>query len=353
MPLRRIFMVKIIVDCFGGDKSPDANIEGAVSALKNFEDLYIIFTGDEKIINEKLLPAAEKEKIDITGRYEIVHAPDVVDCNDKPTDAIRLKKESSMVKAITLLRESDDIAGMVSTGSTGTLVTGATLRVGRLRNVMRPAFCPVLPTMNGGVVGICDSGANVDCKPEYLQQFAIMGSLYMKVVFGVENPRVGLLNIGTESEKGDELRKTVYGLLENTPGINFTGNMEARDLLKGNFDLVVCDGFAGNVLIKTTEGACLEMLKRLKKDIYSRFIYKFGALFMRKMFADEKEFMNYQNYGGSIMLGTKKTVVKGHGSSNATAVEKCIEQVYKTQTGSLCELIESSMVSLFGTPEEQ
>jgi len=341
-------MIKIIVDCFGGDRSPSANVEGSLMALEAINDVSLVLTGDSDLIAKEL----EGKKFD-SSRIEIVHAPEVIDCNEKPTDAIRLKKDSSMMKAIAMLRADDsgEYAGMVSLGSTGALVAASMLRVGRLRGVIRPAFCPVLPTMKGGVIGVCDSGANVDITPDYLQQFAIMGSLYMNKVYGIENPRVGLLNIGVEEEKGDNLRKEAYALLKNTPGINFAGNMEARELLSGDFDLVVCDGFSGNILVKSTEGACLEMLKKLKTDINSSFINKIGALFMYKMFMKEKAFMNYQNYGGSPLLGTVKTVVKGHGSSKATAVMKCIEQVYKTETGSLNSSIEEKLEALSGVSD--
>ena len=200
--------------------------------------------------------------------------------------------------------------------------------------------------MNGGMVGVCDSGANVDITPKLLQQFAVMGSLYLQCAYGVERPRVAMLNIGTEAEKGDELRKAAYPLLKETPGIHFVGNMESRDLLTGQYDLVVCDGFSGNVLIKSTEGACLEMLKKLKTDIYSRTLYKLGALLMKRMFAEEKRFMDYRNYGGSVLLGCKKIVVKGHGSSNDAAVAKCIEQAYRMQTASMTEKLREAIAAL-------
>ena len=331
-------MVKIIVDCFGGDHSPEANIDGAIAALKNFDDLHIILTGDEATLKARL---AEREYP--ADRIEIVHASQVIDCNDKPTDAIRMKRDSSMMKGIMMLRDDDSIAGLVSAGSTGALVTGALVRVGRLSGVIRPAFCPVLPTMNGGVVGICDSGANVEVQPDMLRQFAIMGSIYMETVYGVKNPRVALLNVGVEAEKGDALRQEAYKLLSETENLNFVGNMESRDLLSGKYDLVVCDGFSGNVLVKTTEGTALELLKKLKQSIFSRTIYKIGALFMKKMFADMKAFMDYQNYGGSVLIGTSKVVVKGHGSSKARAIEKCIEQAYRMETGSIGPRIETEL----------
>ena len=331
-------MVKIIVDCFGGDHSPEANIDGAIAALRNFDDLHIILTGDEEVLKAKL---AEREYP--ADRIEIVHAPQVIDCNDRPTDAIRMKRDSSMMKGIMMLRDDDSVAGLVSAGSTGALVTGALVRVGRLAGVIRPAFCPVLPAMDGGVVGICDSGANVEVQPDMLRQFAVMGSIYMETVYGVKNPRVALLNVGVEAEKGDTLRQETYKLLQETENLNFVGNMESRDLLSGKYDLVVCDGFSGNVLVKTTEGTALELLKKLKKSIFSRTIYKIGALFMKKMFADMKAFMDYQNYGGSVLIGTSKVVVKGHGSSKARAIEKCIEQAYRMETGSIGPRIETEL----------
>lgn len=320
--------MKLIVDCFGGDHSPSANVDGSLSALAEFPDLHLLLTGDENLLKQEL----DGKKYD-ASRIEIIHAPEIVGCDEKPTDVIRLKKESSMMKAIRLVREHDDISGMVSTGSTGALVSASMLRIGRLRGVIRPAFCPVLPTMNGGLVGICDSGANVDITPDYLQQFAVLGSIYMNKVYGIEAPRVALLNIGTEAEKGDHLRKAAFSLLSATPGIHFVGNMESRDLLSGRYDLVVCDGFSGNVLVKTTEGTALELLKKVKTDISSGLSNKIGALFLCKMFMREKAFMDYQNYGGSVLLGTSKVVVKGHGSSKAEAVKKCIGQAYRMEAG--------------------
>jgi len=328
-------MIKILVDCFGGDHCPQAPVEGALAAMAANPDLHILLTGDEQILKKEL----EGKRFD-PARLEIVHAPEVIGCDEKPTDVVRLKRNSSMMKAIILLRDRDDIAAMVSTGSTGALVTGALVRLGRIPGVIRPAFCPILPTMNGGLVGICDSGANVEVTPAHLRQFAIMASLYMEHVYGVQKPRVALLNVGKEAEKGDDIRRETYGLLQETESVHFVGNMESRDLLSGSYDVVVADGFSGNVLVKTTEGTALELLGKLKKEIFSRTIYKLGALLMKKMFADMKAFMNYQNYGGSVLLGTAKVVVKGHGSSKAVAVQKCIEQAYRMEVSRLSERIE-------------
>ena len=331
-------MIKILVDCFGGDHCPEAPVAGALAALAKNPELHVILTGDEAVLRQELAGKAYD-----ASRLEIVHAPEVIGCDEKPTDVIRLKRNSSLMKGIILLRDRDDIAALVSTGSTGALVTGALVRLGRIPGVIRPAFCPILPTMAGGIVGICDSGANVEVTPALLRQFAIMASLYLENVYGIERPRTVLLNVGKEAEKGDTLRQETYRLLQETPVVNFVGNMESRDFLSGDYDLVVADGFSGNVLVKSTEGTALELLKKLKKDIYSRTLYKVGAFLMKRMFREEKEFMNYQNYGGSVLLGTQKVVVKGHGSSRAVAVEKCIEQALRMETSRLADKIETEI----------
>ena len=210
--------MKLILDCFGGDKGCKPCIEAAKKAVAQYPDFSFVLVGDEAKIRAEL-----GEEI---AKIEVLHAPDVVDGNDKPTDAIRLKRESSMMKAIRLLREDESADGMISVGPTGVLIAAATLRIGRIEGVRRPAFCPILPTMKGGIVGICDSGANVECTPEMLLQFAVMGSEYLKAAFHVEAPRVALLNVGTEEEKGDDLHREAHKLLKNAEGINFVGNMD-------------------------------------------------------------------------------------------------------------------------------
>ncbi|MBR5059543.1 MAG: phosphate acyltransferase PlsX [Clostridia bacterium] len=328
--------MKLIIDCLGGDRSPEANIEGSLKALACYDDLELVLCGDKDVIEQYL---ARNAAPDALLRITVVHAPTVITGDDKPTDAIRLKKDSSMMSAIKLLREDEAIGGIVSTGATGSLIAAATLRIGRIPGVIRPAFCPILPTMDGSVVGLCDSGANVDCSARMLVQFAIMASAYIRINFGKGSPRVALLNIGTEAEKGDDLRRETYELLSKIPFINFVGNMESRDLISGKYDLVVADGFSGNVLVKATEGTALQLLKKIKKDILSKNVYKLGALFMKKMFEEEKEFMNYQNYGGSVLLGTEKVIVKGHGSSDEAAVFACIRQCYTMATSDLRNVI--------------
>lgn len=330
-------MIKIVLDAFGGDNSPQANLDGALKALKELPDLHLTIVGDEATINT--YPVAQFDP----ARVTIVHAPDVISCDEKPTEAIKNKKDSSMARSFELLRSDPEIGGMVSTGSTGALLAGAVLRIGRIKGVKRPAFCPTLPTMNGGIVCICDSGANVDCDPINLLQFAQMGNLYLQKAYGIAKPRVALLNIGVESEKGDALRKEVYPQLANNPDINFVGNMESRNLLSGEFDLVVSDGFSGNVLLKSTEGSCMEMMKMLKKIMTSNFRAKMGAALLKKDVYALKDMMDYNNYGGAVLLGTNKTIVKGHGSSKSEAVYNCIKQAYNMEKNGLNQAIADSI----------
>ena len=334
-------MVKIVMDCFGGDHSPDANIEGAVKALKEKEDLSLILTGDEKILKDKLSACHYDER-----RLSIVNAPEVIGCNEAPTLSVFHKKESSLVKALDILRTDASVGGLVSLGSTGALLVGAVVKVGKIEGVHRPGFCPILPTMNHDIVGVCDSGASADCTPDELLQFAIMGSLYLEKAYGKASPRVALLNVGTEEEKGDTLRKAVYPLLKNQSGLNFLGNMESRDFLSGKYDLVVADGFSGNVLLKSTEGTALEMLKLLKRTFMSSLKDKIGALFLKKDIYKIKDFMDYNNYGGAVMLGLKKTVVKGHGSSKGVSVYHCLLQAYNMEKNHLCEAIGNAISSV-------
>lgn len=330
-------MIKIIVDAFGGDRSPMVNVEGTIKAINENKDLHVILTGDEEILRNEL----SKYQYNI-DQITILHAPDVISCDEVPTEAIRKKKESSMVVALNLLRTDDEVKGLVTIGSTGALLAGAVLRVGRIRGVKRPGFCPILPTMNGGVVAVCDSGANVDCDVLHLKQFALMGNLYMQKAFGIEKPRVALLNIGTESEKGDALRKETYKELEQMD-LNFVGNMESRDLLSGDYDLVVADGFSGNVLIKSTEGTALELLKVLKKAMTKNLKSKIGALILKKDIMGIKDMMDYNNYGGAVLLGASKTIIKGHGSSKTNAIYHCINQAYRLEKEGLREAIAAEL----------
>lgn len=327
-------MYKVVLDTMGGDNSPYAQVEGAVIAVNEDKDLHIVLVGSEEIISQELLKYSyNKEQI------SIINATDIITNDDTPTVAIKQKTESSLVKAFDELKNNDEVVALVSTGSTGAVLTGGFLKIGRIKGVSRPALCPILPTKTGGVVSICDCGANVDSKPINLIHYAIMANAYVKYVFKIDNPRVALLSVGTEDHKGNELTKAVLPILREMEGINFVGNMEARDLLSGDYDLVITDGFAGNVLLKSTEGAVLTILSMLKSEIKSSALSMFGALFMKKAFKNLKTKMDYNNKGGAVLLGTKKIIMKGHGSSKAKSVSVCLHQVVDMHKANVCGII--------------
>ena len=327
-------MYKVVLDTMGGDNSPYAQVEGAVIAVNEDKDLHVVLVGSEEIISQELLKYSyNKEQI------SIINATDIITNDDTPTVAIKQKTESSLVKAFDELKNNDEVVALVSTGSTGAVLTGGFLKIGRIKGVSRPALCPILPTKTGGVVSICDCGANVDSKPINLIHYAIMANAYVKNVFKIDNPRVALLSVGTEDHKGNELTKAVLPILREMEGINFVGNMEARDLLSGDYDLVITDGFAGNVLLKSTEGAVLTILSMLKSEIKSSALSMFGALFMKKAFKNLKTKMDYNNKGGAVLLGTKKIIMKGHGSSKAKSVSVCLHQVVDMHKANVCGII--------------
>jgi len=331
-------MVKVVVDVFGGDNSPEEILIGSAMALKENNDLNLVLVGDEDIIKSKMVEYNIAEE-----RVEIIDAKEVISNDEAPTTAIRTKSNSTIVKGFESLRQRDDVAGFVSAGSTGAVLTGAFLKLGRTPGVSRPALCPILPTVDGGKVAIIDCGANMDSKPINLVHFAIMGTAYLKSVYGVEDPRVALLSVGVEDHKGNELTKEVFHQLKEMEGINFVGNMEARDLLSGQYDLIVCDGFAGNVLLKSTEGAVMGLLKIMKKEIKKKNTAKLGALFMKPVFKELKETLDFNKKGGSVLLGCKKIVVKCHGSSKAFSIKCGIEQVIEANNAKVCQIIEDAI----------
>lgn len=330
-------MIKIVVDAFGGDNSPIEVVKGAVNAINEIDDIHVVLSGDEKILNNIL-----KEYKYNSEQLSILNAPDIITNNESATEAVRNKKDSSIVKGVVETKEDDDIAGFISAGSTGAVLTAGFLKLGRMKGVLRPALCPILPTLKGTSVMICDAGANMDTKPEQLEQFAIMASAYAEVM-GVKKPRVALLNVGTEDHKGDLRSKETFAKLSQNKHINFVGNMEARDLLSGEYDVVVSDGFSGNVLLKSTEGSMKGLLTVLKKEIKSSFWSKIGALFMKKTFKNIKNTFDYSKYGGAVLLGCKKIIVKGHGSSKCDSITACIKQVYTMQEGKLIEKISKTL----------
>lgn len=326
--------MKIVVDAFGGDNAPREIIEGAVLSLEKHPDLQLILCGDEKVITKML----DGRFVD---RVEILHAPEIITNDDTPTEAIRHKTQSSLVKAFDVLKDRDDVIALVSAGSTGAILTGAIMKIGRIKGISRPALAPILPTkLSGKDVLLIDSGANVDCKPVNLQHFALMGSAYYSVLYGVENPRVGLLSNGTEDHKGNELTKAAFPLIKESP-VNFIGNVEARDYMSGTVDVMVAEGYAGNVLLKGSEGAVAAVLSLLKRSIKSHLSSKIGAVFMRKTFAELKDRMDVMGkHGGSPFLGCKKLVMKNHGTSTRINIASSIDQAILLYQNKLIEKIE-------------
>ena len=332
-------MIKIVVDAMGGDNAPQEIVKGALAALEQDKALKVVLTGDEGKIKNSL----SGQKYD-ASRLEIVHCTEVITNDDAPTVAIRQKKDSSLVVALKILKEDEEAKGFVSAGSTGAVLTGALLRVGRIRGISRPAVCPALPTAKGGKVLIIDAGANAECKPVNLAHFAIMGTAYAKAA-GVENPRVGLVTNGTEDHKGDPLHQESYKLLKTLKDINFVGNVEGRDIMSGDIDVAVCDGFSGNIALKTAEGTALAVMSVIKSNIKASFSAKLGyALFMRGAFRKIKKVLDYSKYGGAVLLGIGKVVVKSHGSSKAESVCASILQAKNAAAGSLISDI-SAMLS--------
>lgn len=330
--------MKIVVDAFGGDNAPLEIVEGALMAVEKHKDLELILTGKEDEIKKILNGRGE--------RIEIVDAQSVITNNDKPTEAIRHKTDSSLVRAYDILKEREDVVGLVSAGSTGAVLAGAIMKIGRIKGISRPALAPILPTKADSDVIIIDSGANIDCKPVNLLHFALMGSAYYSIIYNKPEPRVALLNNGREEEKGNELVKEAYQLLKNAP-INFIGNREGGDFMSGEVDVMVADGFAGNALLKGTEGAVGAVLSLLKKSIKSHTMSKIGALFMKQTFSDLKNRVDIlKKHGGSPLLGCKKLIVKNHGSCKRLNIISSIEQTMLLHENKLNERIEASIKAL-------
>lgn len=316
--------MKIIIDAYGGDNSPSEIIKGALAALKEKENFDLVFVGKESGI-KSVLAGEEYDEL----RVSVVNAEDVISCNESPADAIRKKPDSSIVKSVKILKDDDNAGAFVSAGSTGAVLTAAVLLSPRIKGVNRPALAPLFPNMKGGETLFLDCGANVDCKPINLVQFALMGSVYMSEVKGVANPRVALLSNGTEDAKGNTLTKDAFALLKDCDGINFVGNMEARDILSGDYDVVVTDGFNGNIALKSMEGAIGCIFTELKKEIYSSFSSKIGGMLLKKSFKKIKDKLDYNKRGGALLLGMQKTVVKAHGASKAEAFKNAVLQAYE------------------------
>ncbi len=307
--------MRIAIDAMGGDHAPKEAVLGAMKAVNEFEDLTIILVGDEARINEYMTPHE---------RIEILHTDEEILATDEPVRAVRRKKQASMVLAAQQVADGNADA-CISAGNTGALMAAGLFVVGRIKGIDRPALAPTLPTLNGDGFVLLDVGANAEARPEYLVQFAIMGSVYAEQVRGIKNPRVGLLNIGTEEKKGNDLTKATFPLLKEAP-INFVGNVESRDLMNGVADVVVTDGFTGNMVLKTVEGTALNLFKMIKEAMMSNFKSKMAAAMLKPELKKIKAQMDYSEYGGAGLFGLKAPVIKAHGSSDSTAFFSAIRQ---------------------------
>lgn len=338
--------MKILVDAYGGDNAPQEIINGALLALYKYPELKITLVGKEDELNNIL-----SEKSFDKNRLSIIPASEVIDCDDAPVNAIRTKKDSSIVVALDNLK-TNEYDGLVSAGSTGAVLSGAVLKLGRLNNVSRPALAPLLPTKNGGRVLLIDGGANMDCKPINLCHFALMGSTFMQTMYGIETPRVALLSVGTEDTKGNQLVLETFPMLKEL-NINFVGNMEARDALSGQYDVIVTDGYGGNVLLKGIEGALKNLMNVLKDALTSSLKTKIGALLIKKSLKKELKKYDYEQYGGAPLLGTKQFVYKAHGSAKAKQILASIEQVVEFSQKGLLQKLKDTMQQIEQKEEVQ
>lgn len=312
-------MVNIALDAMGGDNAPGEIIKGAIEAANADKRVKLFLVGKEPAIQEEL----KKYEYD-PSQVEIVHAEEVIEMSEPPVMAIRRKKDSSIVKAMYLVKDGTCDA-FVSAGSTGAVLVGGQVIVGRIKGVERPPLAPLIPNENG-VSLLIDCGANVDARPSHLVQFAKMGSIYMESIMGVKNPRVAIVNIGAEEEKGNALVKETYPLLKNCPDINFTGSIEARDIPAGAADVIVCEAFVGNVILKMYEGVGSVMLKKVKSGMMTSLRSKIGALLVKPALKKTLKSFNTDEYGGAPMLGLNGLVVKTHGSSKALEIKNTILQ---------------------------
>ena len=343
--------MKIILDAMGGDHAPQAPVLGALQAAKTY-GAQITLVGRGEQILEVMRSAGVA---DLPVGIEIANAEDVVDMHDDPAAIVHKRKNSSMVVGLKMLADGQGDA-FISAGSTGALLTGATLIVKRVKGIRRAAMGPAMPNKAGGKTVILDCGANAECTPEFLLQFGLVGSLYAKKFFGVEAPKVGLLNIGTEDSKGTPLQKEAYALLQEAAAqglLNFVGNVEARDVPLGAVDVIVCDGFAGNVLLKSIEGTAMFMGSLMKHKIFKRSIFSMlGYLLCKPGVNEVMGMLDYRTIGGTQFLGIKKPVIKAHGSSDELAFCNAVKQAMDAAANDFSEELESGLKKLSEVKEK-
>ena len=328
-------MTHIYLDAMGGDNAPACTVAGAIEALRADAGLKITLAGDETQIMPLLTDCG-----DVRDRLIVEHTPEVITNHDAPVLAVRRMKDSAVVRGMLAVRDGA-ADGFVSAGSTGAVLAGGMFRLGRIEGIDRPALAPLLPNGKDFFL-LIDCGANVDCKPEYLQQFAIMGDAYMRGVRGVAQPRVALLNIGAESEKGDQLRKETYPLLEKAP-VRFVGNVEGRDVTNDVADVIVADGFSGNLILKFMEGVAGTLFGMIKTEMMGSLRCKIGALLAKPAFRRIKKRMDYTEVGGAPLLGVRGAVVKAHGSSNGHAIACAIRQAVTMHRSGVVPAIEKTL----------
>lgn len=331
--------LRVAVDAMGGDHAPNSVVAGCVEAIQKEKNIQVYLVGKEKLIEAEL-----KKYTYNKGQIVIVNADEVIENCESPVMAIRKKKDSSIVVGLKLVKEQQADA-FVSAGSTGAVLAGGTIIVGRIKGIERPALASLIPNEQGFTL-LLDCGANVDCKPSQLVQFAQMGSIYYASILGKESPKVGLVNIGVEAEKGDLLSKETYTLLKEDASINFVGNVEARDIPSGDADVIVCDGFVGNVILKYTEGLAASLFGMIKKSLLSSFVSKIGALLIKPSLKKMMKTLDYSEYGGAPLLGLNGLVVKTHGSSDAKAIKNTILQCNKYYEEKVNEKIKLKLASL-------
>lgn len=329
--------MRIVIDAFGGDNAPAAPIEGAALAQKEF-GVGITLTGDENIIRSYI----SEHNIHFDD-LTVVHTDDVISMHNEPTSLLKAHKNSSMAVAFDLLSNGEADA-FVSAGSTGAIVVGGTLIVKRIKGVKRPALASMIPSPDSPYM-LMDMGANAECRPEMLQQFAVMASAYLENVEGRENPKIGLLNIGTEDTKGGQLQKEAYQLLSKAP-INFIGNVESREMPKGICDAVITDGFTGNIALKLIEGTASTLFKMLKGVFYKNIINKLAAGILKKGLYGVKSKMDSSEVGGALLLGVKKPVIKAHGNSDAKAIKNAVRQAKYFYDGKVIEAISEGLQNI-------
>jgi glycerol-3-phosphate acyltransferase PlsX len=307
--------MKIAIDAMGGDHAPKEIVLGAMKAIQHFQDVEITLLGDEQQIRSYLTS---------DERITVVHTEEVIEATDEPVRAVRRKKQSSMVLMAQEVKQGRADA-CISAGNTGALMAAGLFIVGRIEGIDRPALAPTLPTIGGEGFVFLDVGANVDARPEHLLQYALMGMTYAEKVRGIANPRIGLLNVGTEDQKGNDLTKRAFQLIQEA-NVNFIGNVEARDLLQGVADVVVADGFTGNVALKTIEGTAISVFSMLKTALTSNFSSKLAAAVLKPKLLELKKKMDYSEYGGAALFGLNAPVIKAHGSSDANAIFHAVRQ---------------------------